>query len=465
MTTKFQLRRGTAAQWTAANPILSSGETGLETDTFRMKVGDGVTAWTSLRYGQGRQQAESAAITHSHFDWATAGVAPFQIQGNSFANTAGGAGTRNHGMWYGFNAARHAGGPGLVEGQMAWMMGIERDYYDAGGDERHGAEWYIQGFSPNGTTVQFRRPFYARGWCSDDGVYDWMTVFHEIGDDGLGSWAVHTVPGGPIPIYVDHVGTTITGYLNVTGVVTSNAGFIGNSGVNKDWYARANDPAGAVVFLSADTANVNLQITDAGNILTRAGTTFFGKTIEATATMKAAGFIGDSGANDDFVARSNNAAGSILFTNAAASANNLQITDAGNILTRAGSTLFAQTIEAAGIVKSPGFIGDSGVNDDFIARANTTSGSIVFFDATAANVNFQIDNAGNLYARNGATLQCTNTATGLKIGGSAAQKYAFWGATPVVRPSGKPADATDLPSAITLINHLAAAAVAIGIYS
>lgn len=48
---KFRLRRGTAAQWTAANPILADGELALETDTKQIKIGDGVTAWTTLAYG------------------------------------------------------------------------------------------------------------------------------------------------------------------------------------------------------------------------------------------------------------------------------------------------------------------------------------------------------------------------------------------------------------------------------
>ena len=44
------LRRGTAAQWTSANPILSSGEQGFETDTNKLKIGDGSTEWNSLGY-------------------------------------------------------------------------------------------------------------------------------------------------------------------------------------------------------------------------------------------------------------------------------------------------------------------------------------------------------------------------------------------------------------------------------
>lgn len=46
-----QLRRGTAAEWTAANPILLDGELGWEKDTKRFKVGDGTSTWTALAYG------------------------------------------------------------------------------------------------------------------------------------------------------------------------------------------------------------------------------------------------------------------------------------------------------------------------------------------------------------------------------------------------------------------------------
>lgn len=48
---RFQFRRGTAAQWASANPILASGEIGIETDTAQFKIGDGITAWNSLPYG------------------------------------------------------------------------------------------------------------------------------------------------------------------------------------------------------------------------------------------------------------------------------------------------------------------------------------------------------------------------------------------------------------------------------
>lgn len=60
--TLIQIRRGTAAQWVSANSILSSGEWGYETDTGRVKVGDGITSWNSLDY---------AAVTPDSFNAGT----------------------------------------------------------------------------------------------------------------------------------------------------------------------------------------------------------------------------------------------------------------------------------------------------------------------------------------------------------------------------------------------------------
>jgi len=50
MPTVIQIKRGTASSWTSANTVLANGEMGFETDTKKMKVGDGSTAWTSLSY-------------------------------------------------------------------------------------------------------------------------------------------------------------------------------------------------------------------------------------------------------------------------------------------------------------------------------------------------------------------------------------------------------------------------------
>lgn len=53
MAATIQLRRGTASQWTSLNPTLAAGEAGFETDTNKLKIGNGSTAWSSLSYVAG----------------------------------------------------------------------------------------------------------------------------------------------------------------------------------------------------------------------------------------------------------------------------------------------------------------------------------------------------------------------------------------------------------------------------
>jgi hypothetical protein len=47
---RIQIRRGTSIQWSAANPTLADGEMGFETDTSKIKIGDGIGRWTQLSY-------------------------------------------------------------------------------------------------------------------------------------------------------------------------------------------------------------------------------------------------------------------------------------------------------------------------------------------------------------------------------------------------------------------------------
>tara|TARA_R100001510_G_C7593406_1_gene162377 strand:+ start:37 stop:567 length:531 start_codon:yes stop_codon:yes gene_type:complete len=61
MPVQIQIRRGTASDWTSANPTLASGEIGYETDTAFLKIGDGSTNWNSLAYTL-KQTAAGKAI-------------------------------------------------------------------------------------------------------------------------------------------------------------------------------------------------------------------------------------------------------------------------------------------------------------------------------------------------------------------------------------------------------------------
>lgn len=75
MSYKLQFRGGTASEWTTANPTLANREVGYETDSKRMKIGDGVTAWTSLTYWSEALvfpiwAEENSALVTGAYEWA-----------------------------------------------------------------------------------------------------------------------------------------------------------------------------------------------------------------------------------------------------------------------------------------------------------------------------------------------------------------------------------------------------------
>jgi hypothetical protein len=80
MPVQIQLRRGTAAAWLSADPILAEGEIGTETDTGKWKVGDGVTHWSSLPYAYG---ADGNAVLYGSVAPTTEGA-----NGNFYIDTS-----------------------------------------------------------------------------------------------------------------------------------------------------------------------------------------------------------------------------------------------------------------------------------------------------------------------------------------------------------------------------------------
>jgi hypothetical protein len=56
----YQYRRGTTAEWSAANPVLAVGEPGIDITLKTIKFGDGTTAWNSLA-AWGQQAGDIAA--------------------------------------------------------------------------------------------------------------------------------------------------------------------------------------------------------------------------------------------------------------------------------------------------------------------------------------------------------------------------------------------------------------------
>ena len=50
MATRIQLRRDISANWVSNNPILAEGEIGIEIDTNKLKIGNGISTWNILNY-------------------------------------------------------------------------------------------------------------------------------------------------------------------------------------------------------------------------------------------------------------------------------------------------------------------------------------------------------------------------------------------------------------------------------
>jgi len=89
MANKIQIRRDVAANWTSSNPTLSQGEQGYETDTGKIKIGDGSTAWTSLAYNT--SYSDSDVDTHLNTSTATTGEV-LSWSGTDYDWIAGGGG-------------------------------------------------------------------------------------------------------------------------------------------------------------------------------------------------------------------------------------------------------------------------------------------------------------------------------------------------------------------------------------
>ena len=148
MTTRIKLRRDTKANWADINPILAAGEQGLESDTRRIKIGDGVTAWSGLQYTFGDLEVTDKTINgelgvniasqdpetwistvNARFNWAgTDGVA-YDSSGNLYLSG-----------WqeYGYDVSGSGTGESFLvkfdsQGQVVWTKYIGTDMYNTGG--------------------------------------------------------------------------------------------------------------------------------------------------------------------------------------------------------------------------------------------------------------------------------------------------------------------------------------------
>jgi hypothetical protein len=84
MSTVIKLRRDTAANWIENNPVLDVGEPGIETDTRKIKYGDGIHEWTTLLYGTTVFPTTIANATRAtNLESGSSNQIPYQINANS----------------------------------------------------------------------------------------------------------------------------------------------------------------------------------------------------------------------------------------------------------------------------------------------------------------------------------------------------------------------------------------------
>lgn len=56
VTSIIKFKRGTESRWAELNPILQNGEPGYAYDSYKFKIGDGITPWKELPYMDGKTE-------------------------------------------------------------------------------------------------------------------------------------------------------------------------------------------------------------------------------------------------------------------------------------------------------------------------------------------------------------------------------------------------------------------------
>ena len=91
MANTIQHKRGTEAEWTAADPTLAAGQVGVETDTGKFKIGNGSAAWSALGYFETAEAVAAYTFQGSNYGYTSGGVAflnvidkfPFAVDANA----------------------------------------------------------------------------------------------------------------------------------------------------------------------------------------------------------------------------------------------------------------------------------------------------------------------------------------------------------------------------------------------
>lgn len=150
---RLLLRNDLAANWLAHNPILLKGEVGIETDTLRMKVGDGATAWSSLPYTPAAQVGTTLPTIAAEGTLVLSGTTLYGYQNgewtaiemkadNSSLEIVGGALSI---LGWGRTYTKQDGTIQIVDESHPWIAGLQ---------PRSLADGTLGWFEPSATTVE-----------------------------------------------------------------------------------------------------------------------------------------------------------------------------------------------------------------------------------------------------------------------------------------------------------------------
>lgn len=167
----IRLRRDSAANWSSANPVLAMGEPGYETDTKKLKVGDGATAWNSLAYHAPTSHTHSAAdITSGTLDAARIGSGSITSDKLSLSMTPSWTGVHTHSARPVFNGGINAAGGGVQVGGTQ-VIGSDYSIRDVIWDRRYnpGSRVFFAEYGPN-LIWNAEQIGYTASWSSLTGV-------------------------------------------------------------------------------------------------------------------------------------------------------------------------------------------------------------------------------------------------------------------------------------------------------
>jgi len=273
MAVQIQTRRDTAANWTTNNPTLAEGEIGFETDTGKLKVGDGSTAWTSLDYIDTAIDHDALInfAANEHIDWTNA-TDNIETTGTITGTSFHGDGSALTGVG---SAAASAltilakAGENIDKGKIVYVSGVTGNMPEVSlADNTDAAKHWVMGMAAETKTSGQNILIRARG-----GVTAINTNAFEAGDTlylSTGGGMVNTAPtSGAVEVL---------GYVTVKAINTGEVILMHHSPHNitvpsgDDTVIRMGDEVGANKCYFKDYANNEVAAVDSNGNITTSGT-------------------------------------------------------------------------------------------------------------------------------------------------------------------------------------------------